>query len=367
VAVALGGPFVARAAEKPAPQVYGGIEIGAKGIKAVVLRIADTPDGLDIQPAFSRTANVTLVGGTGGTGRFDPNAVKQTVEEVAKLHKTMREDYKVEPQRLFIVGSSGLFSGIEGKDELIKANKETLSDAIFKVVGVKMDFVTARQEAELSIVGIVPRRYIDTSVLADIGSGNTKGGLRSGANGPFTTFNVPWGSVTLTDAVAGHAKRVDKPFTAAAEEVGASVVGPALRNELNRNPVLRERKRIYLSGGMIWAMATIVKPGDRRPYTELTAEDVETFRRTVCKDPEKFPEVDLSGITDEKAKAEAAKDLQRVRDTYTPRNLVAGAELVTALSTEFRFREEGRSVYFARNGYLGWIVAYVVERTAAPK
>jgi len=50
---------------------------------------------------------------------------------------------------------------------------------------------------------------------------------------------------------------------------------------------------------------------------------------------------------------EAAKDLQKVRETYTPQNLVAGAEILAALSGEFRCGEPGRKTYFARNGHLG--------------
>ncbi len=358
-------PQAAAAQPGPAPmgELHAGIEIGAKGIKAVVLRVVDTPDGLEASILFSGTANSTLVGGTGGTGRFDPDAVKQTVEEVGKFYRLMRETHKVDPGHIYIVGSSGLFSGIDGKEELIKVNKETLTTAIDKGVGVKMSFVSDRQEAELSIVGIVPRRHLNDSVLVDIGSGNTKGGFRSGVKGSFTTFSVPFGSVTFTDLVKQQAKMSGKPFPVAAEELWKEVLVPALVPQLDACPDLRSKKRVYLSGGMIWAMATLVRPGDRSAYTELTNADVEAFRRLVRKDPGMFPEIDLSGIADAKIRVEAAADLKRVRATYTPQNLVAGAEVLTALSGEFGFAAEGRKVYFARYGHLGWILAFVAERT----
>jgi hypothetical protein len=353
----------AQPAAAPAGERYGGIEIGAKGIKAVVLRVVDTPDGLEASVLFSDTANCTLVGGTGGTGRFDPDAVKQTVAEVGKFYHRMRETYKVDPGRIFIVGSSGLFSGIDGKEELIKVNKDTLTAAIDKGVGAGMSFVSDRQEAELSIVGIVPRRHLTDSVLVDIGSGNTKGGSRAGAKGAFTTFSVPFGSVTFTDLVKQRAEKSGKPFPTVAEEVRQEVLLPALTRQLDPHPDLRGRKRVYLSGGMIWALATLVRPGDRSAYTELTAADVETFRRMVRKDPGLFPEVDLSGIADAKIREEAAADLKRVQGTWTPQNLVAGGEVLAALSATFDFAAEGRKVYFARYGHLGWILAFVAERT----
>src|SRR5207237_384518 len=82
--------------------------------------------------------------------------------------------------RLYVVGSSGLFSAIEGKKDAVKANQDALAEAIREACGLKMTFIDVTREAELSIDGVIPAKHAAVSMLLDIGSGNTKGGFRDG-------------------------------------------------------------------------------------------------------------------------------------------------------------------------------------------
>jgi len=51
-----------------------------------------------------------------------------------------------------------------------------------------------------------------------------------------------------------------------------------------------------------------------------------------------------------------------VKKGFTPEQLLAGAEILKALAEEFDFAKE-KKVYFARQAYLGWILAYVIEKS----
>src|SRR5262245_16370203 len=191
--------FLALAVAPARADLRGGIEIGAKGVKAAVLDVSAGADGYEVDVKATRTINTTLVSNLGKTGRFDADAFKETVQAVKKLHDLMRSEHKVPAGKIHIVGSSGLFSALGDKDDLIKRNRDELTEAIKKATGVKMDFVDARQEAELSILGVVPPKLAREAYLIDVGSGNTKGGSHS--DGKFVTFWVPYGTVTFSDSV----------------------------------------------------------------------------------------------------------------------------------------------------------------------
>src|SRR5205814_6371316 len=101
-------------------ETYGGIEIGGKGVKATVLEVRRQPGGLDVKTLFSDTENTGVTAGLAKTGRFDPAALKATAEAVAQFAQRMRKDYKLPAEQIHVVGSSGLFSAVEGNKEAIQ-------------------------------------------------------------------------------------------------------------------------------------------------------------------------------------------------------------------------------------------------------
>jgi exopolyphosphatase/pppGpp-phosphohydrolase len=337
--------------------VHGGIEIGAKGVKATAIDVTGDADGYDARVLMADTENTTLTAGLGESGRFAPDALKATAAAVAKFAATMKKEHKVPDENLYVVGSSGLFSAIAKDKDAIKANRDALAEAVRDACGLKMTFIDVDREVELSINGTVPPRYAAVSVLLDIGGGNTKGGAREGDR-TLVSFGVPYGSVTFTDAAR---KRTEGSYTDKVAALRQEVLVPALKKAVEGKPALAKRERIYLGGGAVWAMTSLVRPGGREPYVTLTADDVAAYHKLLLKTPGEFPKADLSSLN-EKERAAAEKEIERVSKTFTPEQLLAGAEILKALSDEFAFKD--RKVYFARNAYLGWILAYVTERGA---
>ena len=94
------------------------------------------------------------------------------------------------------------------------------------------------------------------------------------------------------------------------------------------------------------------------PATDLRARPIE--------DSLVVPEPDLAAIANPKTREEAARDVQRVRDTFTTENLLAGAEIVRGITRAFRLEQRQKTVYFARDGYIAWIYAYVKESALQP-
>ncbi len=350
------------AAVAPSTGVHGGIEIGAKGVKITAVEvIPDEQLGYDLKVLLASSNNTTLVAGLGKTGRFDPEALKDTQQAVKKFFNQLRTEFKIPVERIYIVGSSGLVSAIDKNKEQVRQNRDDLSAAIQEATGKTMDFVDVDREVELSILGSVPRKHLDEALLMDVGSGNTKGGFRDPA-GTFVTFGIPYGTVTYTDLVKKRAADSGKPFAETSVLLGEEAISEPLQAQLERKPGLRQRQRVYLSGGMVWAAATCTRPADRRTFTELTPADFDTFAQLPLADPDATRAAVLAKVAndDPKLKAAVASEMTKVQDTFTPDNLRAGAVILQESAKVFRFGE--RKVYFARFGYVGWLLAYISEQ-----
>src|SRR5665213_264137 len=97
-------PTPARAA------LYGGIEIGAKGIKSTVLEVTSGPEGLRVKVLLAGTKNTTLVEGIATSGKFDAAALKETAIAIRATAVGMETKHKVPKENIYIVASSGIFT-----------------------------------------------------------------------------------------------------------------------------------------------------------------------------------------------------------------------------------------------------------------
>jgi hypothetical protein len=341
-------------------EVHGGIEIGAKGIKATVLDVTSDTDGFELTIKLAETTNTTLVAGLARTGQFDPKTVEETASAVGRYFNKMKADFQAPPERIYIVGSSGLFSPVQDKPDQVKANQQTLSEAIRKATGATMAFIDAKREVELSIVGIVPRKYRDQAVLLDIGSGNTKGGYVSTRN-QITSISIPYGTVSFEELV----KKAGGSFADAAISLRDEKVAPALKKEFSAATDMTTRARVYLSGGIVWATATLTHPEETSKFTPLAVKDIDDLQRRLSSSPGKFPSPDLTAIGDEPKRKRALAEIQNVQKVYSPEQLLAGTHVLKAVGTEMQLESGKKEIYFARYGYLGWILAYVMEKSSA--
>src|SRR6266511_2095569 len=153
-------------------EVHGGIELGAKGVKGTVIDISGEGETQEVKILLAVSHNSTLSAGIAATGKFDPKAVADAAAAVVRFAERMKKEFKVPAERIHVVGSSGLFSGVADKPETIPPNREVLAKAVEDASGIKMTFISDEREAELSIAGIVPKSRAGTALLLDIGSGN---------------------------------------------------------------------------------------------------------------------------------------------------------------------------------------------------
>jgi hypothetical protein len=124
--------------------LYGGIEIGAKGIKAVILKVDSSKEEYEAKALKPmQSIDTALMSGVSQTGKFSPKEIDETAAVVKKLYTEMQDQYRVATERIYIIGSSGLQkpgqynSDVDNKDELVRK--------IESATGGKMVFLNAEQ------------------------------------------------------------------------------------------------------------------------------------------------------------------------------------------------------------------------------
>lgn len=344
-------------------QLHGGIEIGSKGVKAIAIRITEEDEDYSVKILYAEIVNTTLV--QTKNGKFTPEAIQDTANAVQRFYQRLQQEHRVPKDHIYIVVSSGVAGD----------NPQELSDEIARRTGQTPPFLEVDTEVQLTVAGAIPKRYKSgriwydnrgISILIDIGSGNTKGGyqqLRQIAVGnagyDYVTWGINKGTVTYTNEVSQSAGETADyaAFAKSSQALSEALLRAPMRNEVARKPGLLNRRKVYLSGGIIWAMATLLHPEDRRTFTTLTIDDINNFYNRAVVDPDALLEPDLSRITNAALRDEASREIESVRNTFTPKNLIAGAEILRAVAAEMKLT--GKRMYFVRYGHLAWILSYV--------
>ena len=90
--------------EQKEVSIYGGIEIGSKGVKAMVLELspADKEGFYNVEEKFRRSINTGLITGVKETGAFSEDAIKETAEAVKELFNLIKKKYGVKEENFLL-------------------------------------------------------------------------------------------------------------------------------------------------------------------------------------------------------------------------------------------------------------------------
>jgi tetratricopeptide (TPR) repeat protein len=335
-----------QALERKRITVYGGVEIGSKGVKAQAYKIALKGDEFyDLNEILRESINTTIISGVKESGKFS----KEGIEETAQAVKTFVDKLKekgVPAENIFIIASSAIAS-VENKDELANRVKE--------LTGYNLEFLTVKDEVLFAIAGSIPPKYFYNSILVDIGSGNTKIGYleKVGNSTNVKNFEIPYGTVSLTEK-ANKGNDFQNELT----NILNNEVVPVLKSESQKNPAYVNRKNVFLVGGIVWAITTLQKPSQiEDAYVKLTLADIKTFTQSLRQNPDKVLNPDLSKLKPE-LREKAKKQIDKVKDVFTVENLYSGSMLLETIGKTWGF--DKKTLIFPRYG--NWLVGYVVLR-----
>jgi hypothetical protein len=369
IIILLGGsataPGQAREA-RVADEMYGGIEVSHDGVAAVVLRISKNGEEPYIKLAHSEVIRLPLWRKINGA--YDPQTSTDAAQAVSKALERLQQQYRVPTKHLYLIGTSRL-----GAD-----HPENLVTIIKNATGLTLSFLDEMTELQLRVSGTVPKIGKDgdttidsrnTSALLHIGSVSSQVGYEmmkysanSGPANDYVGIEIAYGVISYTNEIL-RAMGTDDQYAFVREVKASSAINfrQALRKELERHPGMLYRKRFFLTGNLAWAMATLMYPGDRQPYVQVTYSDIAQFADRLARSPREVVFQNLSFIHDRRVRQEVQQEIEEIKATFTPQQLVAGAEMLKAAAEELRWKE--KTVVFARFGNVSGILTYVRLQT----
>jgi TIR domain/GYF domain 2/Ppx/GppA phosphatase family len=345
-----------------AAERFGGVEIGAKGVKvsAVEIGLAEGKPSLRVLALDKKqTVNITI--SRLRKRNFADELIDDVAAVVGDFVKELQEKLGVPEANIRVVASSGV---------PFAKNFPDLVGAVRKQTGKKLDQIDAKEEATLEAIALVPKELRTRALVVDIGSGNTKGGVfldDSGTPERFATVEIPFGTTTLARAVS--AKMAEKRASRAEvlREFTEHSVRAPLREKLAQTPEFSQRDIVFLAGGSVWAFVTIMKPDTAtQPFPEINSVDIKAYVERLDELPGKYPVVDFKRVLNVAARAASEADYNRICGTsgttavFKPDELRAGAALLEAASDALSFST--RTVYFDRNALAAWITAQITPK-----
>jgi hypothetical protein len=348
----------------PAIELYGGIELSDEGVKVIALQV--TPDD-DVRTIYKEVTR--LVTGRTSGGDFPPQASTDAAKAVMAALTRLRQDYRVPLDRIYLIGGSGLKAD----------HPKDLESVIRNTTGLQLEFLDPMAEVQMSIVGTIPRvsksgaTPVDnrnTSMLIHIGGASTQGGYEMLKYSPsdtpafdFVAMSIPHGVVSYANEISGIVGPSATPFAFAREVKASGAVNfrQALHKEMDTKPSLLHRKRVYITGNLAWAMATLMYPDNRDIYVTISYDSIIQFADKISRVPKDLVYQDLSYIRDRKLRQEVQQEIEQIKATFVPQQLMAGAEMLKAMAEELQWKE--KKIMFARLGNLGCLSSFVRLKT----
>lgn len=333
---------------------HAGIEVGARGIKLTVLELKPGPGGLDYTLKMDSSINTDAA-------TLSYQSEKETLDAIRLFTGLVQERWEIPANKISIAISSGL------KQELDKYNKAAYFASMIRPKEldskIKIEFITVEQEAELSFKGIVPQLKRANAGQMDVGSANSKGGYLDAA-GNFVSVSFPAGTRTFQQLLEARIKGTPGMFDyrQAADKLIVDSLGRMLIYSLRDKNDFKSRE-IYLSGGIVWSIASLLYPEKiRQQEVMITLQDILDFQHMAVSDFETLSHPELSkSLSDEEAAATRA-NIKRVLETYDARALLAGSVWLGELVKQLTGNDLTKKMIFPRYAYVGWISGYILEQ-----
>ncbi|MBC7936507.1 MAG: tetratricopeptide repeat protein [Rhizobacter sp.] len=335
-------------------ELYAGVEIGGKGIKLSVIEVKMTRTGENEYVLKADTSINT------DAAALSYQSEKETYDAVSIFYDIIKTRFKIPSARIHIVISSGL------KQELDKYNKVAYFANIVRPRDldsqIRINYITPAQESEMSFRGIVPQRSRLIANQLDVGSSNTKGGYFDAMNN-FVPVTFPLGTKTFQRLVEKTADESIDEFLSAAEKIIADSLGRVMVYEFLNKRDFKSRDVLYLSGGIVWAIASCMHPQQINDnFVEITQKDIADFRDKVYNGYSALVKPDLSKTMKPDDANASIKNIGRVVKTYDQKALLAGAIWLDELIQQVNTVNPSKKLLFPRYAYVGWISGYIMDK-----
>jgi hypothetical protein len=308
---------------------YGAVDLGSKGAKGALYSFVGEEDGPNPVRIFSETINTRLISSMEHQV-LTPDGIADAADAVKKIVDEMKAEAATQSINVdvyYIVGSG----------EVSRAsNKPDLIDAVKQATGIDMEFVDAAHEGYYGLISAIPQRRRSTSMYVDIGSGNSKLGCLVGGEdfSSYKNAGIPYGSVSGRNEAL---KRTPSDLNAGIASVMADV-NTTYEHQSHDLPCLRDRREIYWTGGVAWAIATFTHPeSEMKGWVSLTRHDLDAFIASLKdntwnqKNPVfNFPQ-DTPLQKQNAVRAKAAKSRADVQNVFAREDLLSGLAIMQTI------------------------------------
>jgi len=290
---------------------------------------------------------------------------KETTDAITVFYDIIKKKFQIPASKIFIVISSGL------KQDLDRYNKVEYFANVVRPknldTAIRIRYVTAEEEAQLSFKGIVPQMNRLSANQLDVGSGNTKGGYLNAVR-TFIPVTLPLGTKSfqrlVESKVPGNNMNLDD-FRLAAERLIEDSLGRVMINHFMDKRDFKTSDVVYLSGGIVWSVASLMHPEMiRENFVELTAHDVAAFRDQVFTGYNALIKPDLGKVLNNEDAASSLANIKRVVSTYDQKALLSGAIWLDELIHQLNTINPNKKFIFPRHAYVGWISGYIIDKTS---
>ncbi|HEV3256558.1 MAG TPA: hypothetical protein VG013_06755 [Gemmataceae bacterium] len=347
---------------------FGGIEIGSKGIKMFAGDFFPDGDSWEYTPLAQASENPDLGRYLDATGTaFDAKALDEAVKIVKQFFEDIRDKQGVPADRIFVFCSAGVFANF--KDEGARVESEmSLKKAVKKATGRGVDIISEQDKAKYDYMGFSPPAEERGNVLVlHVGSNATEGTCEDPTSSSFQPMKVEYGYSNYGTKVAAGMLPGDKTFHDAAARVADTELVPRIKEGLRKNPLLKERHRIYLTGAIVWTLARYMHPDKlHEKRVSITARDIQAFRNWVATNaPDKMSADALDTVDDVQKQAleeefEKIQEIFKIKDRSRPCEVwIAGAEILARLSAEYEF--ENKDPEFWSDSEYACTIGYIVK------
>lgn len=338
------------------PGKIAGIEVGSKGVKLSILEKVNN----DFNLLKDSSVNTDFI-------NFTAASYDATLNALTGLFNYTSKQWNILPQDIATVISSGVKAQADklGKNNhlqtFIEAFKIKINDDKREV-----EVVSVLKESMLSHYGIISDADRFNTFLIDIGSGNTKGGYFKQAINEFVMFQIPSGTKSTTNlAEKGCGANCDfslfKNFVPAVVD---SIEQKEIIYAVNASGAYPASNTMALSGGIAWAVATLLYPENNDQQVEVTYKDVSRFRDGLIKYYKEIPDTSkliIKGMKAEKLSS-IRKELQKVVNVFDVKALLAGSTLMLRIMRQFEGVKTNKKFRLIKNGQVGWITGYISNK-----
>lgn len=336
--------------------LYAGVEIGAKGIKMSVVEVKLSKER---EYDYSLKADTAI---NTDAASLSYQSEKETSDAISLLLDIVKKRYQLPSNKIFIVISSGL------KQELDRYNKVDYFANVIRPKDmdpkIKITYVTAAQESELSFMGIVPQKYRFNTDQLDIGSGNTKGGYFNSSK-IFVPVTFPLGTKSFQRLVETRSQGDLNDFLKSAEQLLNDSLARLMVYEFANKKEFKSRDIVYLSGGIVWAIASLMHPQYvNNNYIEITSRDIAEFRKMIFSNYDEITTPDITLISNAEDARASLRNINRVLKTYDQKALLAGAIWLDELIQQVNTINPTKKFVYPKYAYVGWISGYIIKKVS---